>query len=155
MRLAEEAKVTQGVISRAEDPDYGNLTLTTIGRIAAGYDLAAVIRFVPFSDLIRYGENTSEREFANLKTFEEENKPLKDERQKTQKEDKEEQEVIHAQQGEPKKDAAPKIPPQAGLSSLDTEGLGSQGGKGIENLEAAPFKGPKGEAQLMERLNAA
>src|ERR1700686_2064467 len=68
-QLAEAAQVTQGVISRAEDPDYGNLTLTTIGRIAAGYDLAAIIRFVPFSELVRYSENTSEREFAALPTF--------------------------------------------------------------------------------------
>lgn len=73
-QLAEEAKVTQGVISRAEDPCYGNLTLTTIGRIAAGFDLAAVIRFVPFSDLMRYGENTSEKEFANMPTFIEEDR---------------------------------------------------------------------------------
>src|SRR5258708_709548 len=74
-KLAEEAKVTQGVISRAEDPDYGNLTLSTIGRIAAGYDLAAVVKFVPFGELVRYSEQTSEREFAALPTFEEENAP--------------------------------------------------------------------------------
>lgn len=70
--LAASAKVTQGVISRAEDPDYGNLTLTTIGRIAAGFDLAAVIRFVPFSELMRYSDSSTEREFADLKTFSEE-----------------------------------------------------------------------------------
>jgi transcriptional regulator with XRE-family HTH domain len=72
-KLADEAKVTQGVISRAEDPDYGNLTLTTIGRIAAGYDLAVIVKLVPFSELVRYCENTSERDFANLPTFEAEN----------------------------------------------------------------------------------
>jgi transcriptional regulator with XRE-family HTH domain len=81
-QLAEAAKVTQGVISRAEDPDYGNLTLTTIGRIAAGYDLAAIIKFVPFRELVRYSENTSEREFAELPTFGDEDaaekKPMRD-----------------------------------------------------------------------------
>jgi transcriptional regulator with XRE-family HTH domain len=71
-QLAEAANLTQGVISRAEDPSYGNLTLTTIGRIAAGYDLAAIIKLVPFSELIRYSENTTEREFAELRTFTEE-----------------------------------------------------------------------------------
>jgi transcriptional regulator with XRE-family HTH domain len=71
--LAESAKLTQGVISRAEDPNYGNLTLTTIGRIAAGYDLAAIVKFVPFTELVDYSENISEREFANLRTFEQEN----------------------------------------------------------------------------------
>ncbi len=34
--LAERSGVTQGVVSRAEDQDYGNLTLNTIGRIAGG-----------------------------------------------------------------------------------------------------------------------
>ena len=72
-QLAQASQLTQGVISRAEDPDYGNLTLTTIGRIAAGYDLAAIVKFVPFSELVRYSENTSEKAFANLPTFEEEN----------------------------------------------------------------------------------
>jgi transcriptional regulator with XRE-family HTH domain len=72
-QLAEEARVTQGVISRAEDPDYGNLTLTTIGRIAAGYDLAVIIKFVPFSELLRQSGNLSEQDAANLPTFEQEN----------------------------------------------------------------------------------
>lgn len=80
-RLAEEANVTQGVISRAEDPDYGNLTLTTIGRIAAGFDLAAIIRLVPFNELIRYGENTSEKEFAELPTFPQEDRPKEERRE--------------------------------------------------------------------------
>jgi transcriptional regulator with XRE-family HTH domain len=73
VQLARAAGVTQGVISRAEDPDYGNLTLTTIGKIAAGYDLAAIVKFVPFSELVRQSETSSEREFANLPTFEQEN----------------------------------------------------------------------------------
>jgi hypothetical protein len=72
VQLAEAAKLTQAVISRAEDPFYG-LTLATIGRIAAGYDLAAIIRLVSFGDLIRYAENLSVGEFADLPTFEEEN----------------------------------------------------------------------------------
>jgi transcriptional regulator with XRE-family HTH domain len=73
-QLAEAAQVTQGVISRAEDPDYGNLTLTTIGRIAAGYDLAAIIRLVPFSELVRYSENTTEQEFSEMPAFPQERK---------------------------------------------------------------------------------
>lgn len=72
-QLAQLAGVTQGVISRAEDPNYGNLTLTTISRIAAGCDLATIVRFVPFSELIRYSETSTESEFANLPTFEQEN----------------------------------------------------------------------------------
>jgi transcriptional regulator with XRE-family HTH domain len=50
-RLAKESKLTQGVVSRAEDPDYGNPTLNTLVRIAAGFDCAFLGRFVPFSEV--------------------------------------------------------------------------------------------------------
>jgi len=59
-RLAQEADLTQGVISRAEDPDYGNLTLNTLLRIAAGFDVAFVGKFVPFSELGRWFLDQSE-----------------------------------------------------------------------------------------------
>src|SRR5256885_8922987 len=72
MQLAEAAQLTQGAISRAEDPGYGNLTLTTIARIAAGYDLAAIVKLVPFSELVRFSENMSEQNFADLPTFDKE-----------------------------------------------------------------------------------
>lgn len=58
--LAKRAGLTQGVISRAANPSYGNLTLNTIIRVAAGLDVAFVGRFVPFSELTRYFENFSE-----------------------------------------------------------------------------------------------
>jgi transcriptional regulator with XRE-family HTH domain len=58
--LAERAGVTQGVISRAEDPDYGNLTLNTIVRVAAGFDCAFIGRFVPFSELVGWYDSLSE-----------------------------------------------------------------------------------------------
>ena len=59
--LAERAGLKQGVISRAADPDYGNLTINTILKIASGFDVAYVGRFVPFSDLARWYTNLSER----------------------------------------------------------------------------------------------
>lgn len=74
--LAQSSNLTQGVISRAEDPDYGNLTLNTIGRIAAGLDLAFVGQFVPFSDLVKFTEDLSERKFSDLPTFEKENEKV-------------------------------------------------------------------------------
>lgn len=52
--LAKESQLTQGVISRAEDPDYGNLTINTLVRIAAGFDCAFVGRFVSYSELGRW-----------------------------------------------------------------------------------------------------
>ncbi len=59
-RLAREAEVTQGVISRAEDPDYGSLTVKTICRIAAGFDVAFIGKFVPFSELDGWFNNLSD-----------------------------------------------------------------------------------------------
>ena len=70
--LAERAKLTQGVVSRAEDQNYGNLTFNTVGRIAGGLDMAFIGRFVPFSDLVRFSSELSESEFANIPTFDEE-----------------------------------------------------------------------------------
>ena len=58
--LALEAKITQGVISRAEDPDYGNLTFNTVLRIAAGFDLAFVGKFVRFSEFQKIIDEMSE-----------------------------------------------------------------------------------------------
>ena len=70
--LAERAKLTQGVVSRAEDQDYGNLTFNTVGRIAAGLDMAFVGKFIPFSALVRYSLELSEAELENIPTFESE-----------------------------------------------------------------------------------
>jgi transcriptional regulator with XRE-family HTH domain len=58
--LAQRAGLKQGVVSRAADPDYGNLTLKTILKIAAGFDVAYVGRFVPFSELARWYTDLSE-----------------------------------------------------------------------------------------------
>ena len=73
--LAREANVTQGVISRAEDPDYGSLTIKTICRIAAGFDVAFVGRFVPFSELDQWFTNLS-ADSGIVPSFEEENTAL-------------------------------------------------------------------------------
>jgi transcriptional regulator with XRE-family HTH domain len=70
--LAERAKLTQGVVSRAEDQDYGNLTFNTVGRIAAGLDMAFIGRFVPFGALVKYSTELSEAELEHIPTFEEE-----------------------------------------------------------------------------------
>jgi hypothetical protein len=74
--LAERANLTQGVVSRAEDQDYGNLTFNTVGRIAAGLDMAFIGRFVPFSELVKFSQELSETEFSTIPTFDEENASL-------------------------------------------------------------------------------
>jgi len=74
--LAERSKLTQGVVSRAEDQEYGNLTFNTVGRIAAGLDMAFIGRFVPWSELAKFSQSLSEDEFLNIPTFEEEDASL-------------------------------------------------------------------------------
>lgn len=71
-QLAERAGLTQGAVSRALNPNYGNLSMNTIVRIAAGFDVAFIGRFVPFSELVRNHEELSEEALADVPTFEEE-----------------------------------------------------------------------------------
>ena len=59
--LAKAAGLTQGSLSRAEDPDYGNLTLNNVLKIADGLDVAFVGRFVPFSELAEWYTSLSEK----------------------------------------------------------------------------------------------
>lgn len=75
--LAEKSHLTQGVVSRAEDPDYGNLTLNTIVRISAGFDVAFIGNFVPFSKLVQWYEELSESA-VRVEPFEKEYKRLRD-----------------------------------------------------------------------------
>ncbi|MGH9327691.1 MAG: hypothetical protein ACRD2B_13560 [Terriglobia bacterium] len=74
--LAERSKLTQGVVSRAEDQDYGNLTFNTAARIAGGLDMAFIGRFVSFSDLVRFSLELSEDEFIRVPTFTQEENQL-------------------------------------------------------------------------------
>jgi transcriptional regulator with XRE-family HTH domain len=74
--LAEASGLTQGAISRAANPNYGNLTLNTIIRIAAGFDVAFIGTFVPFSVLEQWFSGLDEKAFKIPKFTEE------DERQK-------------------------------------------------------------------------
>ncbi len=73
--IASRAGLTQGVVSRAANPEYGNLTLNTLIRIAAGFDVAFVGKFVPFSELAGWFTTLSE-DSVRVKTFEEENQEL-------------------------------------------------------------------------------
>jgi transcriptional regulator with XRE-family HTH domain len=73
--IASRAGLTQGVISRAANPDYGNLTLNTLIRIAAGFDVAFIGKFVPFSELGRWFVDLSE-DSVNIKPFGPEDKEI-------------------------------------------------------------------------------
>jgi transcriptional regulator with XRE-family HTH domain len=75
--LAKRAGLTQGVVSRAADPSYGNLTINTLVRIAAGLDVAFVGRFVPFSELPNWFDRIYEEPFR-VPSFEQENRALEE-----------------------------------------------------------------------------
>ena len=74
--LAKRCGLTQGVISRAEDPDYGNLTLNTAIAIAGGFDVAFIGKFVPFSEIDDYVVGLSEISAGSIPSFTEENQNM-------------------------------------------------------------------------------
>ena len=43
---------TLGTASKLEDPDYGKVTLQTLLEIASAFDVALLVKFVPFSRLL-------------------------------------------------------------------------------------------------------
>jgi transcriptional regulator with XRE-family HTH domain len=55
--LAKLCGLKQGVISRAENPEYGNLSFNTVLKIAKGLDVAFVGRFVSFGSLLEITRN--------------------------------------------------------------------------------------------------
>src|SRR5688572_2159263 len=56
--LADKIGTTQNGVYRLESPDYGRFTLTTLKRVAAAFDVALVVRFVPFSELVDWVSGT-------------------------------------------------------------------------------------------------
>jgi transcriptional regulator with XRE-family HTH domain len=55
--LAEKAGMKQSRISALEDPDFENVEIATLKRIAAACDVALTVRFVPFSELAIWAGN--------------------------------------------------------------------------------------------------
>jgi transcriptional regulator with XRE-family HTH domain len=53
-KLGIRTGMAQETISRIEDPNYGKLTLKTLKRLASAFDVALMVRFVPFSVLVNW-----------------------------------------------------------------------------------------------------
>ncbi|MGH9452462.1 MAG: helix-turn-helix transcriptional regulator [Terriglobia bacterium] len=51
-QLAERLGSNQNAVYRLENPNYGKQTLTTLKKVAAAFDVALIVRFVPFSQLL-------------------------------------------------------------------------------------------------------
>lgn len=50
--LGERTGMRQNAISRLEKPDYGSLSVNTLLRLASAFDVALLIKFVPFRKLL-------------------------------------------------------------------------------------------------------
>jgi transcriptional regulator with XRE-family HTH domain len=58
-KLAEELKTTQTAVSRLENPEYGKLSLNSLYKLASAFDVALLIKFVPFSRLVEEFKDVS------------------------------------------------------------------------------------------------
>ena len=56
--MAEEIGTTQNQIYRLEKPTTAKPTISTLKRIAAVFDVALVVRFVPFGQLVHWASGT-------------------------------------------------------------------------------------------------
>jgi transcriptional regulator with XRE-family HTH domain len=56
--LARRTGMNQNMIYRLENPSYGKPTISTLKRIAAAFDVALVVRFLPFSRLVDWVTGT-------------------------------------------------------------------------------------------------
>jgi transcriptional regulator with XRE-family HTH domain len=50
--LGNQLGKPQAVISQIEDPDYGRFQLRTLLNLAAAFDVALIVRFAPYSELL-------------------------------------------------------------------------------------------------------
>src|SRR5579864_808517 len=56
--LAEKIGSNQNAVYRAENPNYGKQTITTLKKIAAAFDVGLIVRFVPFIELADWVSGT-------------------------------------------------------------------------------------------------
>lgn len=57
--LGDKADMKQTRIHILEDPNKINVNINTLRRIASAFDVALIVRFVPFSDLVKWDANLS------------------------------------------------------------------------------------------------
>lgn len=69
--LAREADMHQSRISMFETPGMANVTLETLARLAATFKTGLVVKFVPFSDMLRWENEFSQDAFDVLPRLDE------------------------------------------------------------------------------------
>jgi transcriptional regulator with XRE-family HTH domain len=63
VKLAAKMNKSQGAISKLEDPEKQGLTLDTLKELSAAFDVALLVRFVPYSELLNWLDTPSEDKF--------------------------------------------------------------------------------------------
>lgn len=71
--LEKRSGKPQNVISRLEDPNYGKMSIPTLLDLAAAFDVALLVKFVPFSQLLSEVKDLSP-EALSAQSFGEEQK---------------------------------------------------------------------------------
>jgi transcriptional regulator with XRE-family HTH domain len=69
--LAQHAGMKQSRISALEDPNWQNVELTTVLRLASAFDVGMVMRFVPFSEIATWAATLTDEKLV-VPTYEEE-----------------------------------------------------------------------------------
>jgi transcriptional regulator with XRE-family HTH domain len=59
-QLAEHSGMKQSRISALEDPNWENVEIATLKRLASAFDVALTVRFIPFSELAEWASSLSE-----------------------------------------------------------------------------------------------
>lgn len=63
-KLAQETEMSQARISVLENPNYRKFNVGTLQRIAAAFDVALVVRFVSFGELLDWTVTGSQKTLA-------------------------------------------------------------------------------------------
>ena len=61
--LAERSDMRQPRISALEDPDVDNYEISTLKRVAAAFDVALIVQFVPFSRIVSVSTSLKSSDF--------------------------------------------------------------------------------------------
>lgn len=62
--LASRCDMRQSRISALEDPDFENVEIATLQRLASAFDVALSVRFAPFSEIAQRASNLTSSDFA-------------------------------------------------------------------------------------------
>ncbi len=63
-QLAQYVGNRQETISQWENPDYGRYSLRTLLKLAEAFDVALLVKFVPFSELVDWAANLTSKHLA-------------------------------------------------------------------------------------------